>query len=881
MSSRLFKKGLLASSVAMVLGTGMSMPLFAAEEAADKSEEENEKVIVVTGIRDTLKANLSQKRNANAVIEAINAEDIGKFPDKNLAESLQRIPGIAINRGFAGEGNEVSIRGVNPELTQTLVNGQFVASTSWFSLSFNKRSFNMDLMPSEIVSGIEVYKSPVASLDEGGVGGTVVLKTRKPLELESGTVFGSVELMNNSLDSGETAPTFSGMYSWKNDNDNFGFLASYSRAETIGRGNKAENYWEEAWSASGIAQFRQDRVRDTVDLNFQYAPTDRLSLDLHYFKTDLDATNTNQNFLIFGGCCDTASGQSTFTNGSGASPTTGIPMAGTLTGGSANPGWAGWLLAQDVNSRRPEIESDIVDFTIDYEGDSYKVHASIGSTSASGGNGGNVNSLWGIDDGDSRWVENGGNLSVDFDMTLPTGMFINVNGLDINDPSWQTNLSASISEVALWDEEEWLQADVDFDVQWGNIETIKVGVKSRDHKFGKSQVNYTVDTNAIFGANTTLGSSGFYSGGIDVGGVMAGGSDTVIAGVSDAFDAAVRANITGSTMLYSAYGEVEEEISAFYVQADFSGDDYRGNFGVRYASTDVTGTTYASATDPNSAFTRSADYSDVLPSFNFAYDLAEDKIIRFSAAKVMSRPAYGTLNPALGGINPTANTASSGNVAMDPFRANQFDAGIEWYFGDNDFIGAAFFYKDIESFVSSGSVQDLVYEPNGDQGAPGDMELYTLTVPIQGNGGKVSGIELNYQQMFGNFGVLANATISDSEGENDAGETFDLPGNSDLSYNLTGFYQVDEYEARVTYTYRDSYLAEGTAIAGGFDVFEEQGFLDASVTWHATEYLDLSFEAANLTDEQTVQRHGAGTLGTNRVTTENGSRYYLKASIRF
>ena len=879
MSSHNFKKGLLARSIAVALGTGLSMPLYAAEDTANKTDDDEE-IIVVVGIRDTLKANLSQKRNANAVIDAINAEDIGKFPDKNIAESLQRVPGVTINRGFAGEGNEVSIRGVDPELTQTLVNGQFVASTNWFSLSFNKRSFNMDLMPSELVSSIEVYKSPVASLDEGGVGGTVVINTRKPLDLDSGTVYASAEVMNNSLDSGELAPTYNGMYSWKNDEENFGILASYSRAETIGRGNKAENYWEEAWSASGISQFRQDRVRDTFDVNMQFDPSDRVSLGLHYFRTELDASNTNQNFLIFGGCCDASSGQSTFINGTGASPTTGIPMAGTMIGGNSNPGWAGWLLAQDVNSRRPELDSDIVDFTFEYSGDFYTFSASVGTTSASGGNGGNVNSLWGIDEDDVRWVENGGNLSVDFDMTLPVGMYIRVNGLDLADPSWQTNRAASVAEVSLWDEEDWLQADVEFDVNWGQFDAIKVGVKSRDHVFGKSQTNYTVDT-SFLGADATLGSSGFFAGTINVGGVMAPGSSNTIARVSDAFDTQVRSNITSSEFLYSAYGEVQEEITSLYVQGDFSGDNYRGNVGIRYSATDVTGTTYAVATDPNSDFSRSADYSDVLPSFNFAYDLDEDKVLRFSAAKVMSRPAYGTLNPALGSINPTANTASSGNVGLEPFRANQFDAGFEWYFGDNDFFGAAFFYKDIESFVTSGSVQDLVYEPNGDQNAADDLELYTLSVPIQGRGGKVSGIELNYQKIMGDFGFLANATFSDSEGETDSGETFDLPGNSELSYNLSGFYQIDGFEARLTYTYRDSYLAEGTAIAGALDVFDDVGYLDASVTWSVTENLDLSLQAINLTDETTVQLHGAGTLGSNRVTTENGTRYYLKASLRY
>lgn len=823
MSQKLFRKKLIASSVAVVLGGSLAMPLYAAEDA--KSDEESvENVVVITGSIATLKRNLLVKRNASSIIDAITADDIGAFPDKNLAESLQRVPGVTINRGFAGEGNEVSIRGVDPELTQTLVNGQFVASTNWFSLSFNKRSFNMDLMPTELVSSVEVHKSPTASQDEGGVGGTVIINTRKPLELDPNKIYASVEMMKNSL-SGDTAPTVSGLYSWKNENNSFGILASFSRAETIGLGNKAENYWEEGWSVGGISQFRQDRLRETADVNMQYAPTDALSFGLHYFETTLDATNTNQNFLTFGGCCGPAGdGASDLVAGPGSpiSPSTDYAMRGTLNGGSGNPGWAGWLLAQDVNSRRPELTSDIVDFTVDYEGASFDFHGSIGSTSADGGNGGNVNSLWGIDDDDARWVTNGGNLSIDYDMTLNSGMFLAVNGLDLADPSWQTNLAASLSEVRLYDEEDWVQGDFGFDVEYGQVEKIKVGFKTRDHVFGKSQVNSTIDTAAIFGANTTLGDSGFASGNINVSGVLAAGSSNLIAGVSDSFDAAVRSNVLSTTDFLTAFGEVNEQIDSFYVQADFVGDNYRGNFGVRYASTDISGSTFGDANDVNSEFFSSGSYSDILPSFNLAYDLAEDVILRTSAAKVISRPSYGTLNPALGGVNPTQNVASSGNVGLNPFRATQYDVGIEWYMGDTDFFGAAVFYKNIESFVSSGTIEQLVFELNGDQNAANDLENYRLTVPTPGNGGFVHGVEFNYSKTINNFGILANMTLSASEGTNEAGDSFNLPGSSKLSYNVTGFYQTDMYEARLTYTYRDEYLAEGTAIAGGLDVYDEQ-----------------------------------------------------------
>ncbi|MEE9448074.1 MAG: TonB-dependent receptor plug domain-containing protein, partial [Arenicellales bacterium] len=193
--------------------------------------------VTATGTRAALRQGLNLKQNATSAIESISAEDIGKFPDKNLAESLQRVPGVTINRGFAGEGNEVSIRGVNPQLTHTLLNGQFVASTEWFSLGSNNRSFNMDMLPSELVTSIEVHKSPTASQDEGGVGGTVVVNTRKPLDAkESQTMFFSAEMNTNSIaDTDKVGAGATAYIGWKNDEDNFGASALIHTNEIVGR----------------------------------------------------------------------------------------------------------------------------------------------------------------------------------------------------------------------------------------------------------------------------------------------------------------------------------------------------------------------------------------------------------------------------------------------------------------------------------------------------------------------------------------------------------------------------------------------------------------------------------------------------------------------
>jgi len=214
----MLKRNKLALSIsAAVLGGSLVAPLAVAQDAA--LEE-----ITVTGIRASLQDALSTKRDANAIVDAISAEDVGKFPDKNVAESLSRVPGLAVSREF-GEGEKISIRGAGPDLNRTLLNGQTVATADWFILDDPARSFNYTLLPSTLISGLEVYKSPMASIDEGSIGGTVIVKTRRPLDLEANAVNIAVESQYSDK-SGENDPQVAAQYSWKNESETFGVLVS-------------------------------------------------------------------------------------------------------------------------------------------------------------------------------------------------------------------------------------------------------------------------------------------------------------------------------------------------------------------------------------------------------------------------------------------------------------------------------------------------------------------------------------------------------------------------------------------------------------------------------------------------------------------------------
>ncbi len=842
MSSKIFKKGALASSIALILAGGTAPMVMAAEEA--KAADENIEVIQVTGIRGSLKEALNQKRFAEAVVDSISAEDIGKFPDRNIAESLQRIPGVTIARNFAGEGGNVSIRGTNPELTLVTMNGNYLASTGWFSQQPASRSFDMDLLPPELVAGVDVYKSPMASLDEGGVGGTVAVRTRKPLDLDANTLYLSAEFQDNNISDGNGQGA-TGFYSWKNDNETFGLLGSLSTLETVGRAHKAENYMDDGWAGAGIAEFKQDRKRTAYDLTLQYAPSDDLSMNLHYFGVDLDAANTNQNYLIIAGT-DSAAFNANVTGATKFGPENGFALNGTYAG---NP-------FDDTNSRNAETDTRVIAYEVNYSGESYSVNAKIGNTKATGGDGGNYN---------VGWVSGNDNQSIDFDMSGHNSMLLSPNNTDPSNHAEYNMNNASVVAGYREDEETFAQFDVDFDVELGPISNIKTGAKLRDHEFTSFSDSWQFQDGFTDGKTK----ADFADGTFNHSGVgLSGDTPTAIARVDgDRLRAYINSVKTGETLNKNSFGVIKEDIFAAYIQGDFSGDDFRGNVGLRYVKTE-TSADYFLGDDPA---TEDSDYADWLPSFNLAINLDTDLILRVSAAKVISRPNYSFLNPAAS-VNDTTKRISRGSVKLEPYRANQYDIGLEWYFNEESLVSATLFSKDISSFIIPGANESrIIY--NGEE--------YILTEPGQGLGGQLEGVELQYQQQMGEFGWSANLTYTDGYGLQDTGEEIvkmDLAGMSKLSYNLSAYYENDSVSTRLAYTYRDEFIAQSTGI-GGNTGWDAHGFLDANVTWHATDNIDLSLEATNILEETTTQRF-TSEFDAMRLAADNGRNIYFKVSYR-
>ena len=838
MSNMKFKKHVLATSVAVALAGGASSPAFASGQESAAKDDNIEK-IEVRGIRGSLKANVNAKRFSSSIVDVINAEDIGKFPDKNVAESLSRVPGVTVQRQF-GEGSSVSIRGAGANFTKTTLNGQNVASTGWFVLEPAKRSFNYELLPSEIVGGLEVYKSAQADISEGGIGGTVIVNTREPLDLDSGSIFGSIEAQHSD-DSGETDPQFSGLYSWKNDDENFGILVSAVAQQRHLQRQGNEAFWE--WGAGPVG-FEQDRQRSALSATLQFAPNDNLVFTLNAIDMKMEADNTN--FALWLTQADHS------WNGDGLVPD---EFLGASEGnrGTAVKGALATAYYQ-ARPREATMNSDVLDLKMEYDGDNYKLEVQVGQTTSTGG----TDFEMVVDDGVNTPITGG---TYDFTngkqtWNLPNGIGPDGQSMAEYDPgSLVMGTGAAFNATPKTDEESYIQADFEYQLEGDLFSSIKTGFRVGDHNTTSRQFFF----DQAEGFDNRISTDGLRVGSYDVG----DGNYQISKFDVDAIKDWAKASITGKTEDLGSYREIDETNTALYVMANYDAETYRGNFGVRYVKTDATSTYYVDGTLTDT----DASYSEVLPSFNLSYDLGEDLILRVAAARAMARPQYNDMyvNPSPTGTNddtPNNQFWIIGNVGLKPFMADQFDVGIEWYFNPSSLLAASLFHKRVKNFVSISEYQEDA--ANIDFAINEAEQEFGWTVQEKNNAkdGEITGLELQYQQDFDNgFGTLVNYTYTDTETDADTFQSDQNPFLSDSSkhsYNLTGFYENETFSARLSYNYRSEYMlreegAYGNRLHDGF------GSLDFSGVYHFNDNIDFKLDVVNITGS------GSEQFGNNQV----------------
>ncbi|MDC7677187.1 TonB-dependent receptor [Asticcacaulis machinosus] len=828
---------------------------------ADTTAPEAIEEVVVTGFRSSLAKSLNEKRKAVNVIDVINAEDIGKFPSNNIAEALQRVPGISITRD-RGEGLFVRVRGLGPNFQNVTIDGRSAAVNENVRDSGQSgRQFRFDTMASELVSGVEVIKSPLASLDEGAIGGTINIRTFKPLDFKKPTT--SLSLTTTYVELADKVdPKASALVSWNNEDRTFGALVSANYGI---RSLRSDRITGVGWTASkvdvtgdGIADtnFLPSAVRPTLERErrerwgltaaLQWRPTENTEIALTSFYTYLDnfydELTYSADFVV-----------SALQPGS-ARVENGVLVGGRTTTTNTQIGREIDYLTHDNMLTDLTIKHRLGEW--DLSGSVYVARAysntdkPITRTRVQGNSGGLEFYIPQVGDG------------------VPSLKFLT---RDLNNPilpfrrtEWRVNNST--------DEENAAQFDAKRDLSWGVLSQISGGVKFRDRsrEYNRRDINFTRNKSGqTIGGNNTLFGREFYDG-FPEDDFLSEASGTLpqtwLLPNRDAFLAILDTSAIANTApargdLRNSY-YVAEKIKAGYVAANIDTTVFdralRGEVGVRYAETDQTSQGHADTGSAAVPVSFDKTYKDTLPSANFVYELRDNVQVHVAAAKVITRPSLADLSPRLT-LNSSGVqfTAVGGNPLLDPFEANQFDLTAEWYFAPGSALIGGVFYKDITTFVYNQNTTIAI-----------DGQNYLLTAPVNGGEAWVKGFELAWQQNFkflpapfDGLGALANYTWTDSEATYSATLKDKMQNVAENSYNITVFYEKDKLGARLSYSWVDDVLASvGT---GGLTNLNEKeyGSLDGNISYKIDDRYSIVAEAQNLTNEAQWQFAQNGQFG--------------------
>ncbi len=1034
---RHLKPSLLAASLSLLLyqSPALAQEAQAPEEtpAAETPEITDSATdldaVVVTGYRYSIEKSLDQKRNANSIVEVITAEDVGKFPDKNVADALQRVPGVVVSRS-GGEGKNVSVRGLSSELTLTELNGNYIATAE--SNGDPTGSFNYMLLPSNMLSSAELFKTPEARIDEGGIGGTVILHTRRPLQLESNTGFVSAEGTRSDT-SGKTDAQFSGSYSWHDKDDRFGVFVGYTdqkrttrtmgastenwqwygddydanpATDVNGRPSGLNSYW---WGQSGFydqdgnyyTNFmmptsvnlnvrNEERERKGGQVTFQFKPTDNLTLTANYFRFDLSQdsqTNTLKipewNLARFAGDGNWPGGRmldgltfdrsGTIVTGAqyGVRPgkTYFCNETDAAAGGMAPGGWG----PDDCTIPTPQITgsyniesalSQTADFEAAWRGESLDATFKLGRTWAEGGpdlqlavpikpRRQNADGSYTLGNYASAWSLLG-TPTMTFSPELMQNLLQGIAEIDLGSTSssWTRNTT----------QQKYGQADFTWFTDSNWLDSLQFGAKIRDGGIHRNTGNnYWVcqgrdpsdydsryqngcdPTASVFLPQFLYGQSlGDLAGGINASAYPGINYPAYIAYLNQTYGAMQTRQ--EENFVYN----VDEKIYSTYVQANFRTERLRGNVGVRFVRTkqhadstdrvDAYNDYFFDGPDGNpapclpgnlpaagapagsgcvSGFTTLPDsqsnpatghvssfvvssldrtYDDILPSFNIAYDLTENLLLRGAASKVISRPGYGDIaSPGglqfysqeyvndrrlIGGGDAVGWYGSGSNKELDPYKATQYDIGLEWYFQPGSVVGLGLFRKDVSNF-SVPVVTDVSLNVGGDT-----VTVQNYSTIAGGRDGVSEGVELYAQHTldFG-LGFQANYTYNRT---NEAAITLEdgteigkspLVGSAKNQANFTVFYENDKFLARASYNRRGE-VVQG--LVNGLNVYEEPyEQIDLNVGYNVTDAFNVTASVLNLTKEESRSHLGNDTKDRFYSNGYAGRVLYLGLNYKF
>ena len=807
------------SRSAVSLAVAAALPTAAFGQNDEAIEE-----IVTVGIRMSVLDSTQSKRNSDVISDVIDAGPLGSLPDQSIADALGRAPGVTTIRD-SGQSSQLNIRGMNGDFIQTTLNGREQPSTAGYSEGTRWMSF--DQYPAELINQAAVYKSPKASQIEGGVAGTVELKTVDPLAAPKDHNF----VINGRLSYNDAADDFGGdsdgarisaAYQGKFMDDTLGIAAGYSWLEQpntfvfsragadsqLGFGSRdvdgdgTEERIPRAFQWQG-GNGTDERTGAMLSLVWQ--PTDKVRAQVDYFRSEFDRGDERQGITVGG--IDEDEANTIVTN-----PTivNGLVTAATIT--AVDPNIQG--------QSHPWFEARTEDQTTTADSDTFGINLQWHVTDSS-----TLTLDWYTAEGEktredrlatahaydpNTMLEIGGSFSYQLNgQNIALGDFA---GFAFDDPATMMLSRYERYPHVYTDDIDAFKVDFRQDVEWGWISAIEAGVRVSDRLFGadrgtflygsrSGQANGWCEDNTSQIACAPQSLAGFTR----VQSLPGVPDHFVITNINALGASIFGAGNDGGVKLHSRdwtfieSNDIQEDTEAFYLMADLDfelGDvPVRGNIGVRYVKTDIKAmglqnvgagngvpiTDGVGVTQDNLApVSYGPEESETLPSLNLAFELTDNDILRFSAASVMGRPPVGQMKGGagswFGGVDPGTglteyNVWTNGTPYLDPFRADQFDLSYEHYFEDGGAVTAAVFYKDIESLVE-GPTQFTGLDPDeiGIELPPNTYLNIFQTYLNNDKGGYIQGIELaatktfeNLPGYFGGLGLTASYSYTDSE----------------------------------------------------------------------------------------------------------------------
>lgn len=894
-----------AVSLALAVSTGN----VCAQNQNDNENQSFEEIVVTGKFRASLIDSIQTKRNSKAIVEAISAEDIGKLPDSSIAEAISRLPGLAGQR-LDGRTSSISIRGLGEDFSTATLNGREQVSIS------DNRGIEFDLYPSEIMSGVTIYKTPEASLMTQGIGGTINLHTIRPLDHER-TVAINATLEQNGHDQLNPDADDSG---WRGTlsyvdqfaDDKIGIALALATMESPNQ--------EERWNTWGFPSTADGDLvlggakpfvrsstldRDTIMAVAQFAPSDALRITADALYIDFSDEKILRGIEM---------------PGAWAQPTDVVSAQDGLVTEGVWQDVRGQI-RNDFERRDATLESfglnaefDVSEsWTLVADASRGDVERDIWSLESYAGSGRSSDPLAPSDD--IAFSMLGANEGARFTPTLDysdDSMF-QLGGAQ----GWGNNITVNgdaqdgfINLPHVDDRLNTYRLALDGAVEFGFVSGLEVGIYYADREKSKADRGIYLTLPEYPGVAAIPDQYRLPDTSLDFIGM-----GNMIS--YDSFSFWADGNYTetagGLTDAGRALGTwtVREEVTIAYAMAEFDTElgniGLSGNFGLQVVDTDQSSD--GNAVDVIDGFVRiqptsgGDSYTEVLPSVNAIFHLTDEHQIRAGAARTMSRSRMDRMNAGFGFTFDPANIVSTGspwggngaNPGLRPQMADQFDLTYEYYFADDGFVAAAVFHKELRDWqVNVAEVVDFSgIQPPGGQTT--DINFGLVSRWENSDGGSVRGFELQgalpgrlIASPLEGFGLVASATFLDSNLDIDGNEV-QVPGLSDSILNMTVYYENSGFEARVSGSKRDDFLGEVHAISFTRELVsvKDTEIWDAQLSYDFAESgidmlrgLTITLQAQNLTNEPfvTFQNNDERQV---RDFQNYGRNYLLGARFRF